>query len=79
MKKVNQDIRLLAKSKGVTFWQVAMEIGIGESTLTRRMRVELSDDAKAEMERVILKISRGKGGAASENADYSGSDKLFPV
>ena len=57
MKKANQDIRDYAAKKGVYFWEIAMKLGISEPTMTRWMRVELSEDKRREIEKVISKIA----------------------
>lgn len=49
----NQELRTYAKEKGVCLWQVAQVLGISESTMTRRMRRELSPQDKQAM-RVIV-------------------------
>ena len=57
MKKANQDIRDYAAKKGVYFWEIAMELGISEPTMTRWMRVELPEDKRREIEQVISEIA----------------------
>lgn len=44
---MNQEIKKIFKETGVKQWQVAQQLGIGESTLCRMMRVELSPNMKA--------------------------------
>ena len=50
MKKANQDIRDYAAKKGVYFWEIAMQLGVSEPTMTRWMRVELPEDKCREIE-----------------------------
>ena len=57
MKKANQDIRDYAAKKGVYFWEIAMELGISEPTMTRWMRVELPEDKRREIEWIIDDIA----------------------
>ena len=57
MKKANQDIRDYAAKKGVYFWEIAMELGISEPTMTRWMRVELPEDKRREIVQIIDKIA----------------------
>ena len=60
MKKANQDIRDYAAKKGVYFWEIAMELGISEPTMTRWMRSELTADKRREIEQVINDIAATK-------------------
>lgn len=53
----NQDIRQYAKTHGVKLWQIAAVLGISESTMTRRFRVELNEPEKQDMLRIIDEIS----------------------
>ena len=60
MKKANQDIRDYAAKKGVYFWEIAMELGISEPTMTRWMRAELTVDKHREIRQIIDKITDSK-------------------
>ncbi len=60
MKKANQNIRDYAAMKGVYFWEIAMQLGISEPTITRWMRVELPEDKRREIEQVISDIAAAK-------------------
>ena len=51
--KSNIDIRKYAKEKGVRLWEIAIALNISEPTITRRLRVELSDQQKADLYRAI--------------------------
>ena len=62
MKKANQDIRDYAAKKGVYFWEIAMELGISEPTMTRWMRAELTADKRREIAQIINDIADGKSG-----------------
>ena len=55
--KSNQIIRDYARSKGVYLYEIATACGISEPTITRRLRVELSDDEKRELFAVIDRIA----------------------
>ena len=57
MKKANQDIRDYAAQKGVYFWEIAMQLGVSEPTMTRWMRVELPEDKRREIVQIIEKIA----------------------
>ena len=45
----NTDIRQYAKEHGVRLWQCAAAMGISEPTMTRRLRTELTEQAKREL------------------------------
>lgn len=50
----NQAVRRAARSAGVPLWRVAVAIGVSEPTLTRWLRVPLSEDRE---ERVMAAIA----------------------
>lgn len=54
----NEEIRQKAKQSNVTFWMIADEMGMAESTFTRLMRHELSEDQKQSILQMIEKISK---------------------
>lgn len=58
MVRANSDIRAEARNARVTLWAVAREIGVSEATLTRRMRVELCGDEKAQLREAIRRIAQ---------------------
>ena len=49
----NQEIRDTLKLYGFTQWDLCKALGIGETTLYRRLRDELSEDQKQEYMKVI--------------------------
>lgn len=57
----NMEIRNLAKRKGVCLWAVAIEMGISEATLTRRLRVELPEPEKNRISGIISSIAERNG------------------
>lgn len=57
----NTEVRTAAKRAGVTQWQIAKAMQIGETTLCRRMRVELPETEKREILKIIEKLSREVG------------------
>lgn len=59
MKTTNYDIKLQAKISGVYLWQVAQRLGITDSTLSRKLRNELSEKEK---ERIFAIIEELRGG-----------------
>lgn len=54
--KPNQDIRDMLKDNGLTQWDLCKALGIGETTLYRRLRDELPEDQKQEYMKVIERI-----------------------
>ena len=54
--KPNQDIRDMLKDNGLTQWDLCKALGIGETTLYRRLRDELSEDQKQEYMKVIERL-----------------------
>lgn len=47
MSKKNEQIRKEAKKAGVYLWQIAKYLGVGEATLIRWMREELTEQKRA--------------------------------
>lgn len=43
---MNQDIRKAIRIAGIKQWQVAQKLGIGEVTLIRWLRVDLSEERR---------------------------------
>jgi len=58
--KANQDLRDLAKSKGVMLWQIGDALGMNEPKMSRTLRRELSSEQKAEIKRIINQIKAGE-------------------
>lgn len=54
--KPNQDIRDMLKDNGLTQWDLCKALGIGETTLYRRLRDELLEDQKQEYMKVIERL-----------------------
>lgn len=62
-KLANADIRQVAKDAGVSLWELADEMNISESTLTRMLRHELPGMIKADlMASIGLIMDRKKRG-----------------
>ena len=53
---MNQDIRDAIRIAGVKQWQICKVLGIGESTLIRWLRSELSPERKAAILEAIQKV-----------------------
>lgn len=49
----NEIIRRYAAGKGVKLWQVAEALGIADTSLSRKMRKELSTEEKQKIFRII--------------------------
>ena len=58
----NQKIRQAAVQAGVRLWEIAMALGITDSMLSRKLRVELPED---ERDRILGIIDHIKDGDAS--------------
>ena len=55
--KPNKDIRDMLKLYGFTQWDLCKALGIGETTLYRRLRDELPEDQKQEYMNAIKKLA----------------------
>lgn len=53
----NYDVRTAAKKAGVFLWQIAQILEISEPTMTRRLRLEMSESEKREYFAAIEKIA----------------------
>lgn len=51
--RANQDIRDMLKDNGLTQWDLCKALGIGETTLYRRLRDELPEYQKQEYKKAI--------------------------
>lgn len=58
MTRPNDDIRLAARRNGVRLWQVAYEMGIHDSALSRKMRKELPEEEKEQIFMIIEKLAK---------------------
>lgn len=56
----NKSIRQHAKDKHVYLWELAVFLNCSESTVTRRLRMELSNEEKAKIMNVIDEIHKEK-------------------
>lgn len=54
----NEEIRRYAAGNGVRLWQVADELGIADTSLSRKLRKELPTDSKQEIRRIIDKLAK---------------------
>lgn len=53
----NKDIRARAENAGVYLWQIADELGMCDSGLSRAMRKELPNDLKERIFSIIDKLA----------------------
>ena len=56
--KENQGIRTAASSAGVPLWRVAVAIGVSEPTLTRWLRVPLTEDKEQRIMAAITTLEK---------------------
>ena len=55
---MNERIKVAAKEKRVPLWEVASRLGVSESTMTRMMRQELSEDKAHNILAIINEVAR---------------------
>ncbi len=53
----NKDIREYAVKNNVRLWQVAQELHINDGNLSRKLRVELSQEEKQRIKDIIDKLA----------------------
>ena len=61
----NNDIRNEARNKGVALWQVALALGVCETTLLRWLRVELPQEKGSRILEAIDAIAKDLYGERS--------------
>lgn len=67
----NNELRQKARSYGVPLWMLAVELGISEPTMTRRLRQELPVKEKAKMLAIVEDLARRKEAEENEqNAEH---------
>lgn len=54
----NNDIRRKAASEGIRLWQIAEVLKITDSSFSRKLRKELSQEEKEKIFSIIQKLSR---------------------
>ena len=54
--KANADIRIAIMVSGVKYWEVADELGVSDSTFTKWLRKELSDEKKQKIIEAITRL-----------------------
>lgn len=58
MKKANSDIKKTIKEKNLKFWQVALKMGIPDTSFSKKLRVELSKSEKDVINKIIDALSK---------------------
>lgn len=53
----NKDIRDYARIRDVRLWEIANALGINDATFSRKLRIELSEDKKAEIYSIIDRLA----------------------
>ncbi len=53
----NEDIREYAKNNGVPLFRIALKLGINDGNFSRKLRVELSEEKKAEIKTIIDELA----------------------
>lgn len=53
----NKDIREYARQKKVYLWQIALMLHMNDGNFSRKLRVELSAEKKAEIFKIIDELS----------------------
>ena len=54
----NKDIREYAKRHGVKLWQIAAELNMNDGNFSRKLRCELSDEAKQQIFKSIDALAK---------------------
>ena len=54
----NQDIRQTATESSVRLWRIANALGITDSSFSRKLRKELSQEEKTEIFSIIQRLSQ---------------------
>lgn len=54
----NKDIREYAKSHGIKLWQIAVELNMNDGNFSRKLRCELSDEAKQQIFKIIDALAK---------------------
>lgn len=56
----NEDIRAAAKTAGVKLWEIAEALGVGDYTLSRRLRYEMDEGEREKILAIIERIRKEK-------------------
>lgn len=58
----NQDVRQAAKESGVKLWEISDRLGLYDGNFSRKLRHELSPEAKGRIFAIIREISEAHNG-----------------
>lgn len=68
MTTINTDVKAMAKSKGVFYYEIAGKLGMIDTAFSRKLRRELSPDEKQRIFSIIDEIAAEKKSAAQNVA-----------
>lgn len=54
----NKDVREYAKKHNVKLWQIANKLCINDGNFSRKLRIELAEEKKAEIYKIIDELSK---------------------
>ena len=57
----NKDIREYAQMHNVRLWQIANALHINDGNFSRKLRVELTEDKKAEIRKIVDELANEQG------------------
>ena len=57
----NADIKKTAKERGIPLWKIAEQLGIGDYTLSRKMRHELSREEQEQIIEILDSLTPQEG------------------
>lgn len=60
IEKKNLDLKFMAYQAGLTLWQIAREMGIADTSLSRKLRYDLSDSDRRRFIDAVEKLSGEK-------------------
>ncbi len=60
MKVANQDIRIRVAQSGLKLWQIAVKLGVTDSTFSRKLRQELPTETKNKIFDIIEQLKEGE-------------------
>lgn len=58
--KANFDIEIYALENGILKWRIAEKLGITDSSFSRKLRHELSDEDKQKIRDIVDKLKGGE-------------------
>lgn len=61
--KTNAEIREFARENGITLWQIAVKLGVSEATITRWLRVPLSEEREKLLFEAAQRLAAEREGA----------------